>query len=130
MRNIFLVSFGIFVGMIISMSCSDDSPPSVDAAVNCDCPQAEPPLKQRLVRVSGTQTIGAMSIGGAATGCLPEDVVISGGCLSGITDSRHVLLSSNPSPPENPVGWLCVFSNGTAAPVVSTAYALCLKPAP
>lgn len=130
MKSTIFVLIGIVIGITAAMSCGDDLPSNADAAVQCDCPASEPPLNTRLVRATETQAIPAMAIRGADASCLPGYVVISGGCLAGITDSKHVLLSSSPSPADNPSGWGCIFYNGTAAEVTSTATVLCLKPAP
>jgi hypothetical protein len=80
--------------------------------------------------VTITQPIPAMAPGSASTICASGDIILSGGCLAGTIDSRHVLLSSAPFPADIPIGWSCVFHNGTAAEVTSTATVLCLKPAP
>ena len=130
MKNVALVAAGVVMGVVVTISCSDDSPPRADAAVQCDCPVSEAPIKERLVRVASTRAISAMSVGGDSAGCPQGAIVISGGCLAGTTDAKHVLLSSVASPVDNPIAWECFFYNGTAAEVTSTATVLCLKPAP
>jgi hypothetical protein len=70
-----------------------------------------------------------MTTDGAAAICPIGDVVISGGCKAGSNDPKHSLGSSYAAPVEGPAGWACVFYNGTASPVTSEAYVLCLKPA-
>jgi hypothetical protein len=61
--------------------------------------------------------------------CPIGDIVISGGCRAGSRDPRYVLNTSFGAPQDNPAGWACQFYNGTASPVTSEVYVLCLKPA-
>ncbi len=130
MKSIALLATGAIVGVILVFSCGDDHPSSVDAGTQCECPDAEPPLKTRLVTRTASSIAPAMSYGTPGITCGAGEVVVSGGCLAGVADSRHVLLSSSVAPFESPVGWGCVFYNGTNAPVSSTAHILCLKSAP
>lgn len=125
----FLIA-GIAIGVAATISCSDDSPSQADAATQCDCPASEAPIKERLIRVAAARAVSAMSAGGESAVCPQGAIVLSGGCLAGTTDAKHVLLSSLASPVDNPTAWDCAFYNGTNAAVTSTSYVLCLKPAP
>jgi hypothetical protein len=118
-------------GIAFALSCGDESPRSVDAATQCDCPASEPPLAGRLTRKTANQTIPSLRVSGIGVGCpLDGSIPLSGGCLSNSSDPKYVLNSSYPAPADNPIGWACDFYNGTASAVTSTAYVLCLKPAP
>jgi hypothetical protein len=128
--NLFVFCVGGVAATVLHLSCDGDSPPLADAAVQCDCPIAEAPLTGRLVRVTASRELPTLTGGGIGVACPAGDFVISGGCKAGTADSKHLLNSSYPSPPETPVGWACQFYNGTASPVTSEAYVLCLKPAP
>jgi hypothetical protein len=113
------------------LSCGDgESPAPADAATECECPVAETPLLPRLTRVTAREEIMPNMADSVAAGCVLGEIAISGGCRAGSLDSKHILNSSFPSPPETPVAWACRFYNGTASPVTSEAYVLCLKPAP
>jgi hypothetical protein len=121
---------GFVVGVVFVLSCSgDDSPAQVDAATQCDCPAAEPPLAGRIVQRSAQRQIVAMALDGASVSCDVGEVLLSGGCFANSTDSKFTLHSSFQIPAA-PRSWGCEFYNGTASPVTSTAYATCLKPAP
>jgi hypothetical protein len=133
-KTLTILFLGFVVGVAFVLSCGDDHSPShADAAVSqCDCPAAEPPLKERIVRVAADQSIASMGFDAAVALCDIGTTVISGGCFARSSDPKYILNSSNPTPPGslNPSGWACQFYNGTAAAVTSTAYVTCLKPAP
>lgn len=133
-NTILVLVAGFVCGVAFVMSCGDQtSPPVVDAdAARCDCPAAEPPLAGRIVRVTSELAVPAMAVLGPSAVCAPGTILLSGGCLARSTDPKYVLNSSYPAPEgdPNPIGWACDFYNGTAAPVTSTAFVTCLKPAP
>lgn len=116
--------------MVLHLSCDGDGTPPADAAEQCDCPTAEPPLAGRLTRASSLIQTASMMSNGQSAICPIGDIVISGGCRAGSSDPRYVLNTSFATPQDNPAGWACQFYNGTTAPVTSEVYALCLKPAP
>jgi hypothetical protein len=128
--NLLVIVASFAAGIAFALSCGDDSPRAVDAATQCDCPPSEPPLAGRLTRATASQAIPALRASGVSAVCPGVSVALSGGCLSNSSDPKYVLNSSNPAPADNPTGWGCDFYNGTASPVTSTAYVLCLKPAP
>jgi hypothetical protein len=129
-----ILFLGFVVGIAFMLSCGDDhSPSQADAAAaQCDCPAAEPPLSGRITRVTGDQSIPAMGFDVAVASCGIGDILLSGGCFARSSNPKYILNSSYPGPPgsANPSGWACEFYNGTTAPVTSTAYVTCLKPAP
>jgi hypothetical protein len=128
-----MLLLGFVVGVVFVISCGDgQSPSQADAAVQCDCPAAEPPLEGRIVRAAYDQSIPAMGSFSAVAFCEDGSTVLSGGCFARSSDPKYTLNSSNPTPVGslNPRGWGCDFYNGTAAAVTSTAYVTCLKPAP
>jgi hypothetical protein len=133
-KTLAVLLLGFAVGVTFVISCGDQhSPPSVDAAAaQCDCPAAEPPLAGRITRVTGDQSIPAMRFFLAVASCGIGKIVLSGGCFARSSDPKYLLNSSYPAPAgsPNPSGWVCEFYNGTAAPVTSTAYVMCLEPAP
>jgi hypothetical protein len=132
-KTLAVLFVGFIVGVVFVVSCGDDhSPPEVDAAVQCDCPAAEPPLTGRIVRVATDRTIPAMSFSGVSALCDADTTLVSGGCFARSSDAKYILNSSYPAPPgsSNPAGWVCEFYNGTPSPVTSSAYVTCLKPAP
>lgn len=130
MKNAILLLVGSALGIGLAISCGDGMSPDADAAAQCECAASEAPLKSRLVRVTSMRAASAMSFGGGAAFCPAGATMLSGGCLAGVTDPKHLLLSSGPMAGEDPTAWDCVFYNGTTAEVTSTATVLCLKPAP
>jgi hypothetical protein len=131
--TLIILSIGFVSGIAFVVSCGDgQSPSQVDAAVQCDCPAAEPPLAGRIARVAADRSIPSLTFFSAVAFCEAGTVTLSGGCFSRSSDPKYILNSSYPIPAgdPNPTGWACEFYNGTAAPVTSTAYVTCLKPAP
>jgi hypothetical protein len=133
-KTVLALLVGLVCGVVLVMSCGDQtSPARVDAAPQqCDCPAAEPPLAGRIVRVTSDRSIPAMELNAVVAICESGTILISGGCFARSTDPKYVLHSAYPGPDgaTDPRAWICEFYNGTAAPVTSTAYATCLKPAP
>jgi hypothetical protein len=132
-RTILILISGFVVGIAFVLSCGDDhSPAQVDAATQCDCPAAEPPLAGRIVRVAANQSIPAMGFSAAVAICDTGTIALSGGCFARSSDPKYILNSSYAAPAGdlNPKAWICEFYNGTAAAVTSTAYVTCLRPAP
>jgi hypothetical protein len=129
-----LVAIAGFAGGVATvLSCGDETPAHVDAATSCDCPISEAPLAGRIVHLTKQQEFASMMLTNIIVSCELGSKALSGGCLSNSNDSKYVLNSSFPFFPTLngiPEGWSCVFYNGTAAPVTSTAYVTCLKPAP
>ena len=131
-KTALVLAVGFVFGIAFALSCGDQSPSKADAATQqCDCPAAEPPLAGRIVRVVTDGVVPSMVQAGPVATCEIGTILLSGGCLARSTDPKYVLQSSTPAPDgTNPVAWACDYYNGTAAPVTSTAYATCLKPAP
>jgi hypothetical protein len=134
-RTLTILVFGFVIGVAFVVSCGDDNSlteAEADAAVSCDCPAAEPPLANRVVRVVRDQVVPATSFDAVSAICDFGTIVLSGGCFARSSDAKYILNSSYPAPPgsPNPAGWVCEFYNGTPSPVTSSAYVTCLKPAP
>jgi hypothetical protein len=124
-------AIGLSAGVALVLSCGDDGSTSkADAATQCDCPLSEPPLSGRLTRITHQFTVPALGPFGGTAFCPDSYIVLSGGCLANSNDPKYTLQSSYAGPVDTPRGWGCVYYNGTAAEVTSTAFALCLKPAP
>jgi hypothetical protein len=133
-KTVLVLIVGFVCGVVFVMSCGDQtSPARVDAASQqCDCPASEPPIAGRIIRVLSNRTLPAMESDGVVALCEPGTILLSGGCFARSTDPKYVLKSAyaGPDGAADPRAWICEFYNGTAAPVTSTAYATCLKPAP
>jgi hypothetical protein len=132
-KTLAILLSGFILGVAFVVSCGDGQSPShVDAAVQCDCAAAEPPLAGRITRVAADRSIPSMGSDAAVAFCDIGNIVLSGGCFARSSDPKYILNSSYPAPADSlPTrGWVCEFYNGTAAAVTSTAYVTCLKPAP
>ena len=118
---------GLFAGIVLVLSCSDDSPGHADAA-SCDCPAAEPPLSGRITVVNQTQVIAANARGGQGASCPSGALLLSGSCTTEtINPLRDVTLEqSGFFMQEN--SWQCWFKNNEAAPVTIKASVRCLVP--
>lgn len=135
-----LLTSGMAAGMALVLSCGDDSPgrvdaavdaPVVDAPVTCDCPAAEPPLAGRFVIVSNTTVIPSNDTGAQSALCPEGSQVISGSCTTAtLNPVRDVTLQQSGFYEANPTVWSCLFKNNEAAPVTVKASVICLKPTP
>jgi hypothetical protein len=119
---------GLLVGVVLVLSCSDNSPGRVDAAT-CTC---EPPISDRIMIVNATQVIPANGRSGQGTGCPAGATMLSGSCTTEtINPNRDVTLEQSGfygGGDEN--GWECEFKNNEATPVTIKVSVRCLMPAP
>jgi hypothetical protein len=122
MRAFAIFALGLVVGVGVIVACSDDSPPDVDAGGTCECPDAEAPLADRLVRRTQMETIAAMDEGGLSADCADFEIVINGSCSSGGT----MLLQDSGS--VDGTFWGCSYRNDDVNPHDATATVLCLQP--
>jgi hypothetical protein len=120
---------GIFGGVLLMLSCGDDSPGKVDAAT-CACPAAEPPIAGRIMVVDQIQTIAANSRGGQSARCSEGALRLSGSCTTAtINPGRDVTLEQSGFYQASDLeAWNCEFKNNEAAPVTIKASVTCLLP--
>ena len=118
---------GMFAGVLLVLSCGDDSPGNADAAT-CDCPAAEPPLAGRIMIIDQTRTIDAGSRGLAATACPQGALRLEGSCTTAtINPNRNVTLEQSGFY-GGLTEWNCEFKNNEATPVTIKASVVCLMP--
>jgi hypothetical protein len=120
---------GMFAGIVLLLSCSDDSPGHVDAAT-CDCPPAEPPVAARIMIVSQTRTIPANSRSSQGAQCPQGALRLEGSCTTAdLNPVRDVTLEqAGFYEPNDTLGWNCFFKNNEATPVTIKASVVCLLP--
>ena len=122
-----LLLAGMLAGVVLVLSCGDDSPSKADAAA-CDCPTAEPLIAGRIKRFSNTQTIAADSTGYRSAGCPQGGLLLSGSCTNNESSGPDLTLQQSGSYDDNQQGWECSFKNNSAVPVTIKATAICLLP--
>ncbi len=125
--SVVLLLAGMLAGIVLVMSCSDDSPGNADAAT-CDCPAAEPPVAGRLVRVSNTQIINPGSNLVQGAGCPGGGLLISGMCTNELVSSGADLTLQQSGTEGDAQSWYCWFKNNSASPVTIKVTAICLMP--
>ncbi len=118
---------GMLTGVVLVLSCGDDSPGNADAAA-CDCPAAEAPIAGRLVRVSDTQVINPGSTSAEGAGCPEGGLLISGMCTNDPITSGADLTLQQSGASDNLQSWTCWFKNNSLSPVTVKATAICLMP--
>src|SRR4051812_12630953 len=79
--SIVSVIAGMLAGVVLVLSCGDDSPGRADAAT-CDCPAAELPIAGRIMVVDSTRIIAANSRGSVDAGCPQGALRLSGSCTT------------------------------------------------
>lgn len=119
---------GLLAGIALTLSCSDDSPSTVDAAT-CDCPAAEPPVTGRVTVVNGTQIIPANSDGGQSAGCPQGAQMLTGSCTADTPTGYDVTLQQSGFYRIAPGSWNCMFRNNEPIPVTIKVSVICLAPA-
>ncbi len=118
---------GVFAGVMLMLSCGDDSPGVADAAM-CDCPAAEPPIAGRVTIASQTQVIAAGDNGGQGVGCPSGAQLLSGSCTTeNVNPIRDVTLQQSGFYGAEQ-GWHCEFRNNEATPVTIKVSVICLMP--
>jgi hypothetical protein len=131
-RYLMAVFCGAVGALVVVVACGDDSPTMADAAVDasCNCPAAEPPLLNRIVRVEAAGTISAIGTGGASVGC-PEGAIALGGSCSLVeqNDIEQVRLIEAGHPEEDtPTDWSCRWFNGSNVQINAVAAVNCYLP--
>jgi hypothetical protein len=125
--SVALLLAGMLAGIVLVLSCSDDSPGKADAAT-CDCPAAEPPIAGRIMRFSNTRTIAAGSANGQGAACPQGAILLSGSCTNNESTGPDLTLKQSGSYDDASQGWSCDFKNNSAVPVTIKATAICLMP--
>jgi hypothetical protein len=125
--SVTLLLAGMLAGMVLVLSCGDDSPGKADAAA-CDCPAAESPIAGRIKRFSNTQTVAAGSASFQSAGCPQGGLVLSGSCTNNAPSGPDLTLQQAGSYDDTSQGWNCFFKNNSAVPVTIKATAICLMP--
>lgn len=118
---------GALAGVVLVLSCSDDSPGKVDAGA-CDCPAAEPPIAGRIMIVDTTQVIAPNGLGGTDAGCPQGARLLSGSCTTNAVNPRRDVTLQQSGFYTTEQGWTCEFKNNEATPVTIKASAICLMP--
>ena len=130
MRTLAIFALGLIVGVGVIVACSDDSPPDADAAVECDCPAAESPWADRLVRRTDMKSIAAGTLSdGVAALCNEGELLIHGSCSAGGTMFLLDAGSDDMGPTQSSA-WGCTYRNDDVNPHDATATVLCLLPPP
>jgi hypothetical protein len=140
-RSILLLVTGATSGIALILSCGDnlkssadaavDAPKASDAAPNCDCPAAEPPLAGRFVRFHKTQIIGPNDFHTQSAGCPAGAQLISGSCTQDeINPYRRLTLEQSGFYKEGPNEWFCFFRNNEPRDVTIRVSVTCLLPPP
>ncbi len=125
--SVVLLLAGMLAGIVLVLSCGDDSPGNADAAT-CDCPAAESPIAGRLLRVSNTEIINPNSNGVEGVACPEGGLLISGMCTNETVSSGADLTLQQSGTDGNGQGWGCWFKNNSASPVTIKVTAICLMP--
>jgi hypothetical protein len=127
--SVTLLITGMLAGIILVLSCGDNSPSNADAAT-CDCPVAELPIAGRLVRINQTTVIPPNTTDVASTGCPPGGLLISGSCTDTIPELADLTLQQSGFIRNDEQGWNCAFrNNNMTTSVTIKATAICLMPA-
>ena len=127
--SLVLLLAGMLAGIVLVLSCGDNSPSKADAAP-CDCPAAEPPLGGRLVRVSTTDTVAPNTNDFQSVGCPEGGLLISGSCTDAEPQRSELTLQQSGFHSDDTQGWVCYFKNNGLIPITIKATAICLVPGP
>ncbi|MBP8811120.1 MAG: hypothetical protein KBG48_10540 [Kofleriaceae bacterium] len=123
-----IAACGLLAGVVLVVSCSDDSPGDADAAA-CDCPAAEPPLNGRIVAVRASNPIQPGTGGGQGASC-PAGAIVLGGACEVMTPDRAIQVSSSRVDRSANHAYVCEWSARDATVAnTGTAEAICLVPA-
>lgn len=118
---------GVLAGVVLVMSCSDDSPGKVDAGA-CDCPAAEPPIAGRVVIVDTTRVAAANSLEGTEAVCPQGARLLSGSCTTATVNPFRDVTLQQSGFYTTEQSWTCKFKNNEATPVTIKASVICLMP--
>jgi hypothetical protein len=123
---------GIAIGVILVLSCSDNSPHKADAAdaATCSCPSAEAPIADRIVEIANNYIVPANSMQQANSVSCPfgpvPAIVLTGGCAASVGNVPNIILEQ--SAPGG-IGWECSWRNPSNADIPVRAVVRCLMPA-
>lgn len=118
---------GMLAGIVLMISCDDDSPGTADAAT-CDCAAAEPPIPGRIKRFSNTGVIAPGEVSAESTGCPEGSLILSGMCTNDpVTTGADLTLQQSGSSDAGQ-NWICWFKNNSGAPLTVKVTAICLMP--
>lgn len=124
-RFAYLVA-GAALATTLVLSCSDDSPPAVDAAV-CDCPAAEPPIPPRIMIVRGTNISAPVGNGVSSAECSIGAKVLGGGCFLDEGSAGDITVSGF-GKVEGQEAFFCRWRNNHVEALTVYAEATCLVP--
>ncbi|MEZ4360429.1 MAG: hypothetical protein R3B48_09625 [Kofleriaceae bacterium] len=135
-KMIMLILTGLVAGILLVLSCGDNSPRDADAAV-CDCPAAEAPIPARIIEVQAIETLPPRTIdngrNGQGVGCPNGSVLLTGGCTASEGQVPDIVIEQNSPTPQSPVNngnaWSCSWRNNSNEEVVVRVIARCLMPA-
>lgn len=130
-NSLFMLCVGAVIGVVLVLSCGDNSPSTVHAADAgaCNCPAAEPPLTGRIVEMDMPFTVPANSTQSMGVSCpFTSDtwIVLNGGCSANIGSTPNIILEQS-YPGSN--GWICSWSNPSNVDIPVHAIVHCLKAA-
>jgi len=125
--SVILLLAGMLAGIVLVLSCGDDSPGKADAAT-CDCPAAELPIAGRLKRFSNTRIVGPNSVSAEGAACPQGGLLVSGSCTNETSSGPDLTLQQSGFYADTDQGWGCWFKNNSAAPVTIKVTAICLMP--
>lgn len=125
--SVSLLLAGMLTGIVLVLSCGDDSPGKADAAT-CDCPAAELPIAGRLMRFSNTRTLDPGNTNGNSASCPQGGLLISGSCTNNASSLPDLTLQQSGFVSDDSQGWSCYFKNNSAVPVTIKVTAICLMP--
>src|SRR5262249_18046607 len=107
-RSFVLVVSGAALGIALILSCGHPSP-NADAADQCTCPAAEPPLAGRVVQVTQEVTVPANDFQVAGAHCATAAATLLGGGCRGTTVD-HLGEDGPLTAAEGAPGWYCRFN--------------------
>ena len=128
-NSIFMLCTGAIIGVLLVLSCGDDSIRRADAgdAASCNCPAAEPPLASRIAEVIKPLTLPANSMDQVqSVACPLNALVFTGGCSANVGQLPNIILEQSYT---EGIGWTCVWRNPSNADVPVRAIVRCLMPA-
>ena len=130
-KNLVTFVAGAASSLVIILSCGDQTPQRVDAAVSCDCPLAEAPLAGRIVEVVFPLTLPSanameMGKGGSGVDCPEGAILLSGGCAASTGAVPDIVVEAS-FPADT--SWVCSWKNNGTNRVAVRAIARCLIPA-
>ncbi len=127
MNRFAYLAAGAALATAFVLSCSDDSPPDVDAAA-CDCPAAEPPIPARIMTVRGPDSVVPLdNDGGGSATCPTGAKLLSGGCLPDLLATTGLVIWGF-GKVDGQEAFYCRWRNDGTQPRTVYAEATCLVP--